>query len=302
MKNLRKRFERFCFRHRDKGIPNLMLYVSLGSALVYLFYMATGNELLYEWLHFDRDLILQGQVWRLFSYALTYNGGNILMTGIGLLCYYSLGRAMENLWGTLRFNLFYLSGIVLMDLYALILGAFMGEYGAVLSYMVDITYLNMSLFLAYATLYPDAHFLLLFIIPVKAWIFALIDLALVVYNLLEFPFPLNLFPVVALANYFLFFGKDVVNVIPMSWRANARRLGRKVTSKQKKAGPKVVPFPNAGSYEASVAKPKDLCTHRCTVCGRTDVSNPELEFRYCSKCKGYHCYCIEHISSHTHIE
>ncbi len=302
MKNLRKRFERFCFRHRDKGIPNLMLYVSLGSALVYLFYMATGNELLYEWLHFDRDLILQGQVWRLFSYALTYNGGNILMTGIGLLCYYSLGRAMENLWGTLRFNLFYLSGIVLMDLYALILGAFMGEYGAVLSYMVDITYLNMSLFLAYATLYPDAHFLLLFIIPVKAWIFALIDLALVVYNLLEFPFPLNLFPVVALANYFLFFGKDVVNVIPMSWRANARRLGRKVTSKQKKAGPKVVPFPNAGSYEASVAKPKDLCTHRCTVCGRTDISNPELEFRYCSKCKGYHCYCIEHISSHTHIE
>ena len=302
MKNLRKRFERFCFRHRDKGIPNLMLYVSLGSALVYLFYMATGNELLYEWLHFDRDLILQGQVWRLFSYALTYNGGNILMTGIGLLCYYSLGRAMENLWGTLRFNLFYLSGIVLMDLYALILGAFMGEYGAVLSYMVDITYLNMSLFLAYATLYPDAHFLLLFIIPVKAWIFALIDLALVVYNLLVFPFPLNLFPVVALANYFLFFGKDVVNVIPMSWRANARRLGRKVTSKQKKAGPKVVPFPNAGFYEASVAKPKDLCTHRCTVCGRTDVSNPELEFRYCSKCKGYHCYCIEHISSHTHIE
>ena len=302
LKNLRKRFERFCFRHRDKGIPNLMLYVSLGSALVYLFYMATGNELLYEWLHFDRDLILQGQVWRLFSYALTYNGGNILMTGIGLLCYYSLGRAMENLWGTLRFNLFYLSGILLMDLYALILGAFMGEYGAVLSYMVDITYLNMSLFLAYATLYPDAHFLLLFIIPVKAWIFALIDLALVVYNLLVFPFPLNLFPVVALANYFLFFGKDVVNVIPMSWRANARRLGRKVTSKQKKAGPKVVPFPNAGSYEASVAKPKDLCTHRCTVCGRTDVSNPELEFRYCSKCKGYHCYCIEHISSHTHIE
>ena len=302
MKNLRKRFERFCFRHRDKGIPNLMLYVSLGSALVYLFYMATGNELLYEWLHFDRDLILQGQVWRLFSYALTYNGGNILMTGIGLLCYYSLGRAMENLWGTLRFNLFYLSGILLMDLYALIVGAFMGEYGAMLGYMVDITYLNMSLFLAYATLYPDAHFLLLFIIPVKAWIFALIDLALVVYNLLVLPFPLNQFPGVALANYFLFFGKDVVNVIPMSWRANARRLGRKVTSKQKKAGPKVVPFPNAGSYEASVAKPKDLCTHRCTVCGRTDVSNPELEFRYCSKCKGYHCYCIEHISSHTHIE
>ena len=69
----RQRFERFCFKHRDKGIPNLMLYVSLGSALVYLFSMFTGNDLLYQWLEFDFNLILQGQVWRLISYVLTYS-------------------------------------------------------------------------------------------------------------------------------------------------------------------------------------------------------------------------------------
>jgi len=99
-------------------------------------------------------------------------------------------------------------------------------------------------------------------------------------------------------NYFLFFGKDVGNVIPMSWKANFRRLFRNKPAK--KTG--TIPFPSAGSYEATVATPKAPYTHRCTVCGRTDVSNPELEFRYCSRCSGYHCYCSDHISNHSHIE
>ena len=302
MKNLRKRFDIFCFKNRDKGIPNLMLYVSLGSALVYLISNIAKTDVLYNWLYFDRELILQGQVWRLFSYALTYDAGNILLTGVGLLCYYSLGRAIENRWGTLRFNLFYLSGIVLMDVYALIVGAFVGQNTVILNYLVSISYLNMSLFLAYATLYPDAHFLLFFIIPVKAWIFALIDLLTVLYYLIAYPFPFNLFPIVALANYFLFFGKDVLNVVPVSWRANARRLFRKRGRQGTADGPKVITFQKAGSYQASTAKPTAPYTHRCTVCGRTDTDSPDLEFRYCSRCKGYYCYCEDHISNHSHIE
>ena len=297
MKKLRQRFNRFCFRHRNKGIPNLMLYISLGAGLVYLMSNMAGNYTLYELLCFDRNLILQGQVWRLISYPLTYDGGNIFFTFVGLLCYYSLGRAMENIWGTLRFNLFYLSGIVMMDIYCMAFGGW-----------ADVTYLNLSLFLAYATLYPDSQFLLFFIIPVKAWIFALFDLALTLIQVITlsvpvFYFPHNLFPLVAIANYLLFFGKDVVNVIPVTWRANAKRLFRK---KQKhtpsQSRPKTVPFPKAGSYEATVTSVKAPYTHRCTVCGRTDVSHPDLEFRYCSRCSGYHCYCQDHISNHTHIQ
>ena len=287
MKDLRRRFERFCFKNRDKGIPNLMLYISLGAGLVYLFTMATGNDILYYYLMFDRELILQGQIWRLISYPLTYSGGNIFFTAITLLCYYSLGQAMENIWGTFRFNLFYLSGVVMMDIYCMIFGGY-----------ADVYYLNLSLFLSYATMFPNAQFLLFFIIPVKAWIFALLDLVLVLSGLISYPFPYNLFSVISIANYFLFFGKDVLNVIPMSWRANAARLFRK-KPKQKA---KVVPFPKAGSYEATTASAKAPYTHRCTVCGRTDVSNPELEFRYCSRCQGYHCYCEDHISNHTHVE
>ena len=293
---MRKRFERFCFKHRDKGIPNLMLYLCIGTAVVYLFSIVTNNYLLYAYLGFDRELILRGQIWRLFTYPLLTYRGDILMQLLYLLCYFSLGRAIENTWGTLRFNLFYLSGVVLMDIYCMIFGG-----------MADVYYLNLSLFLSYATMYPESHFLLFFIIPVKAWIFAIIDLVLVLSGLFTYPFPENLFSVISLANYFLFFGKDVLHLIPVSWRANARRLFRKKADKADpgtaaQPRPKTIPFPNAGSYQATTAAVKAPYTHKCTICGRTDVSDPELEFRYCSRCNGYHCYCRDHISNHTHIQ
>ena len=288
--NLRKKFERFCYRNRNKGIPNLMLYLVLGTAAVYLFTMATQNPLLYSILCFDRQRILQGEIWRLFTYPLLTYRTNVLLQLMYLMCYYSLGRAMENVWGTMKFNLFYLCGVVMMDIYCMIFGG-----------RADVYYLNLSLFLAYATMYPNTHFLLFFVIPVKAWIFALLDLALVLMGLLTESFPNNLFSVISLANYFLFFGKDVMNVIPLSWQANFRRLFRKKKSYAPKQA-KTIPFPNAGSYEATVASVNAPYTHRCTVCGKTDVTHPDLEFRYCSRCNGYHCYCEEHISNHTHVQ
>ena len=286
MKKLRKRFELFCYQNRHKGIPNLMLYIVLGTAVVYLMSDISRNYLLYDLLCFDRARILQGQVWRLLTYPLTYRTDTLMLTAISLLCYYSLGRAMENIWGTLRFNLFYLTGVVLMDVWCMIFGGY-----------ASVTYLNLSLFLSYATLYPDANFLLFFIIPVKAWIFALFDLILVLFDFLVNPFPYNCFAIISLANYFLFFGSDVLNVLPVSWRVNALRLFKKQPVKKAK----VIQF-DAGSYQAAKATPKAPYTHRCTVCGRTDISNPELEFRYCSRCKGYYCYCEEHISNHSHIQ
>lgn len=280
--NLRKRFDRFCFKNRNKGIPNLMLFVTLGSALVYLFSQFSGNYILYYYLAFDRELILQGQLWRLFSYPLTYGTNSLLLTAISLFCYYSLGRAMENVWGTLKFNLFYLSGVLMMDIFCMLFGG-----------RAAVTYLNLSLFLSYATMYPNAQFLLFFIIPVKAWIFALVDFALVLISLLSDPFPANLFSVISLANYFLFFGKDVLNVIPLTWRIKLRRNATGKT--QKPASPKVVVFTNPHQDTPPYS-------HRCTICGRTDVSNPDLEFRYCSRCNGYYCYCQDHINDHTHVE
>ena len=283
MKNLRRNFERFCLRNRSKGIPNLMLYICIGNAVMYVISMVSQNYTLYNLLCFNRRLILQGQVWRLFTYPLTYLTSNILLMAISLLCYYSLGNAMERIWGTLKFNIFYLTGVVLMDIYAMIFNCSANVY-----------YLNMSLFLGYATLFPDASFLLFFIIPVKAWVLVLFDLVIILLGVFSPPFTAaNLFPLIALGNYFLFFGKDVLNVIPLSWQNNARKLFHK-----KPKQPKVIQF----HVSQKPQEPKQNYNHRCTVCGRTDVTNPELEFRYCSKCKGYYCYCQDHINNHVHIQ
>ena len=288
MKNLRRRFDRFCFANRNKGIPNLMLYLSSGAAVMALMSYIDDTNALYNLFCFNRVAILQGQLWRLFTYPLCFSAGSIFMTAISLFCYYSIGRAIENVWGTFRFNLFYLTGVVLMDVWCLIFGG-----------QATVYYLNMSLFLAYATMYPDSQFLLFFIIPVKAWIFALLDLIIVFLGLFN-PFPMNVYPLIALGNYFLFFGKDVLNVIPMSWRVNARRVVRKTASGKK--GHKTIPFSSAGSWEATHATVKAPYNHKCTVCGRTDTDHPDLEFRYCSRCRGYYCYCSDHISNHAHIE
>ena len=285
MKNLRRNFERYCFANRNKGIPNLMLYITLGNAVVYLITMFTGNAILYNLLCFSRTYILRGQIWRLITYPLTLMNSNILFMLITLLCYYSLGSAMERQWGTLKFNIFYFTGMVLMDVFGMVTG-----------YPASVYYLNMSLFLGYATLYPQAQFLLFFIIPIKAWAFALFDLVVIFAGLFHMPFTAaNLFPLVALGNYFLFFGKDVLNVVPLSWQNKLRRLFHKAPKQQ----PKIIHF-HVTEQPKKAETP--AYTHKCTVCGRTDVSNPELEFRYCSKCNGFYCYCQDHINNHVHIQ
>ena len=282
MKGLRTKFERFCLKHRNVGIPNLMLYVAIGNVVVQVLNWLVLDQLT-SYLVFNRAAILQGQVWRLVTYIFTYEADFVLLTFLGLLCWWSLGRAMERVWGTLRFNLFYLTGILLTDAFCMIFGG-----------VGSVNYLNMSLLLGFATLYPDMQLRLFYFIPVKAWLLALIYLGLtlrsVIFLALLAGFPHCLIPLVAIGNYFIFFGKDVINVLPPAWRGR-RRPQPKVVDAQPVRRPSQAAKTEKGPY-----------THRCVVCGRTDVSNPELEFRYCSRCKGYFCYCEDHINNHNHVE
>ena len=305
MKNLRRNFEKFCYVNQNKGIPNLMLYIAIGNAIVLLLSLFNGGSGLYGLLCFDKDAILRGQVWRLITYVFTQSSGSFLDL-IFLYFFYLLGRNVERSMGTLKFNLFYFSGVVLMDVFAMIFCPTVSaefithtQYTTLLSvipvYLNMAYYLHLSLLLTFATLYPDSRFMIFFIIPIKGWIIAIVYLVMLgaeIFNL-SYPvmyFPHNLFPLVAMANYFLFMGADIRNILPF--------LNRPVKKKKTSAGP--IPF-NAPQQKAK--KPtQEAYTHRCTVCGRTDVTNPELEFRYCSRCNGYYCYCEDHISNHTHIQ
>ena len=311
--NLRRSFERFCYRNRNKGIPDLMLYICLGSAIVSFFSMMNGGSVLYNLLCFDKAAILRGQIWRLFSWLLTEQlGGTPLLSVLFLYFFYRLGKAVEMSIGTFKFNLFYLGGVILMDLFAMVfcptqpvvIAGMMIPPEAFSSFYSNMAYyLHLSMVLAFSTMYPDAQFLIFFVIPVKAWVLALVDLVLIgisVFNMC-YPvmlFPHCLFPLIGLLNYFLFFGPDMHNLLPLSLRAKLGHRPRR-NNAQRTSGPKTIPFTGT---KQSPEQPKAPYTHRCTVCGRTDAEYPDLEFRYCSRCKGYHCYCEDHISNHAHIE
>ena len=263
-----------------------MLYISIGTAIVWLFSTFDPSNLLTAVLRFDRSAILHGQVWRLLTYLFIPSGSNILFLAISLYFYYYIGRLIESQWGTFRFNLFYFTGVLITDVAALLLGV-NATAGS----------LNLSLLLAFATLFPENRVLLFYIIPIKMKYLAWFYFALTIWELVTVPLPYNLFSVFALLNYFLFFGSGVLGVLPDFLQPRGYRkapFGNFTRKKQK-------PNPNwADGYRSKSGEAP--YHHKCTVCGRTDTQFPELEFRYCSRCSGYHCYCEDHISNHSHIE
>lgn len=309
MAHLKRDFNRFLFKHRDKGIPRLMLWICISNALVFL--ISLFNESLVNLLYFNAAAILRGQVWRLVTYIFTFAVGSgpifyrIFVATLSISFYYWIGTLLENTWGTLRFNLFYLMGVVLMD--ATALGLYLG-FGIPAG--VTTHYLNLSMFLAVATLLPDYKIYLNLIIPVKMKWLAWLDLGLTLYEVVSTIVLLGpyynyhigiilyaLFPLIALLNYFIFFGRDVKNLLP------GRRLYRKKPGRvpRQKNVAESQPSPDWAKNYRSDSGQRPY-RHKCTVCGRTDVDCPDLEFRYCSKCAGYFCYCIDHINNHTHIQ
>lgn len=290
MKNLRKKFELFCFKNRDKGIPNLMLWLAGIKLAVFLLIQMDTSGMLFSSLLFMPGQILKGQVWRLFSYILLPDSLNVLFFALSLFFYYIVGRNLEASMGRLRFNLFYLTNLLMLDVFGLIFGT-----------IAEVQYISMALFsdfallFAYATVCPDNMVMLMFIIPFKMKYLAWLETLYILYYLFALPFPVNLLAPLSLVSYFLFFGRDSLYLLPDSLRI---KLQRGSWWKNPYVWPR--PDPNwANKYRSKDGKKP--YHHKCTVCGRTDTEYPSLEFRYCSRCKGYYCYCIDHINDHVHI-
>jgi hypothetical protein len=184
---------------------------------------------------------------------------------------------------------------VLSVLTGLIIGF---AYGGSQCYLVTATmqYVNLSLFLSIATLYPDMQMVILagFIpLPVKAKWLAWFDMVLfaweIVRTLISGQFLLALMPVVALLNYFIFFGDALLS--------GAKRTTQRF---QQRRSPNTINFKKA-ARDVHRRQKQQGYLHKCCVCGKTDADYPDLEFRYCSRCSGYRCYCMEHINNHVHI-
>lgn len=152
-------------------------------------------------------------------------------------------------------------------------------------------YINLSLFFSMAIFFPDTWIRLFYILPVKLKWIAWIDAALFIWDVLTSLLSFNLLgavlPVIAIFNFILFF-----------WSYFTQWLGYRKLRFQHQHSQQTVNFKKA----ASKAYQQKGYIHKCAVCGKTDTEYPDMEFRYCSKCNGYYCYCMEHINNHVHIE
>lgn len=290
MKAVDRAVTKFCYKHPNFGIRNLMLYLVAASGIFYVFYMMDTTGSLMSYITFNPAMILRGQVWRIFTFLLMPIGDNIFFEVLALYFYYFIGSSLERQWGTARFTIYYLSGILFNVLYGvviyLILLPTMGPAaGSFVGFSMNASYLNLSMFFAFACIWPDAQVLLFFFIPVKMKWLAWLDAAFFLLSILQgmSVFPMNLLPVVAILNFFLFCWGNLNLNFKRDRGYAKRRTQFKSAIHQAKDGERMQGY-----------------RHKCEVCGRTDVSDPDLEFRYCSRCQGYHCYCADHINTHIH--
>lgn len=291
---LERKFPRF-------GVPDLMRYV-IGINILGLIIQFISPALYYNYLGLDVYAILHGQVWRLFTFVLypsgAFGGGSrfatLLLFAIWMYVYYSIGTSLEQIWGMFRFTLFYFLGVLFVIVVTFVAYFIMlavgGEFTSqLLSYLLEVgvslEHLNDSLFLAYALIFPNAQFLVYFVVPVKAKWLALVWLLLDGYYVVRGIMEGNYFGVVlvvgALLNValFLIFGRGKPGV------QGVRRQKKRTMQYKKKV---------------QAAAPGGTI-HRCAICGRTEKDAPDLEFRYCSKCEGNYEYCSDHLFTHEHV-
>ena len=274
------------------AIPNLSFYMVVCFAIGYILTMLPGSGSLMSYMVLEPALILRGQVWRLVTWVINVPyRDNIFFLIISLYFYFSIGKTLEAVWGTYRYNVYIFSGMLytiagafLVHIILLVLGFGNVSIGGYFTTY----YVCMSIFLAFAATFPEMEVMLMFIIPIKVKvlgiIYAIIMVVECVQNVLYSGLSGLLFiaiPMIAsLLNFIIFF------------ISGKKRIGiTRVQQAERK------------QFKAKMNEAKKTVTrHKCAICGRTDESHPDLEFRFCSKCMGNYEYCQDHLFTHNHIK
>lgn len=245
------------------AIPGLVRIVVLLNALVYL--LTFQKPELIEILTLRPDRVLAGEVWRLvtFIFIPRYDadvGLNLLFMILYLNLLWFMGDGLERAWGSFKFNLFYLLGMI-------------GTAVAVFYFHAeDATgwYLNSSILFAFATLFPNFPILLYFVFATPAKWVALFSLGGVLLEFGRGDDSARVAIVVSLANYLIFFGGEWVRI----WREQGRTIARRQ------------------QFHLAARIEDDETLHHCKVCGSTEATSADLEFRVAADGEEY---CLAHL-------
>lgn len=258
------------------AIPNLMNYMIALYIAGYLCIVLGGNGYVFvKYFSFDVNAILHGQVWRLVTFLLNPPSYSLFGILISCLCYWMIGTNLERVWGTFRFNMYMLTGIV-----GQIIGGFLAYFIFRTGINLGTSYLNWSLFLALAMTFPEMQFYIYFLFPVKAKWLAYIDLAFMGLEFVLGDWGTRIQIFFSLLNFLLYIAAL------RQWNRFTPGNIKRRRDFRKAAAPK---------------KMQAASRHKCAVCGRTEADGANLEFRYCSKCEGNYEYCMDHLYTHVHV-
>jgi membrane associated rhomboid family serine protease len=195
-------------------IPQFPLFIATANGLIYL--MSQAQPAFVERLILDPGAVRAGEWWRVVTFLFVPPPMNPFFLVFWLLLIYQFAQALENAWGEFRFFLFYLIGAAVTVAAAL----------AVLHAPLGNVSLNTTLFLAFATLYPDFELLLFFIIPIKVKYLAYFLWLTTALSFVWGSFGTRVAIGASLANYFLFFGADLWSAARLRWEVyrNRRRF------------------------------------------------------------------------------
>lgn len=276
LSKMERKYGRFAIR----GLTRFII-----GAYVIGYFLLIINPYILNYLSLEPYFVLKGQIWRLITWVMIPPSGFDLFTIIMLMFYFSIGSSLERAWGSFRYNVYILGGLLFTVLGAFIcyaIQAFVPSMpitsmgGAFSTY-----YICMSLFLAFSATYPDMMVYLFFIIPLKVKWLSAIYVASIIMAFVESGWIGRIAIVVSILNFLIFF---------LMTRNMKRFTPHEIKRKQE--------------FKKSVtqAQPKMMYRYKCAVCGKNEQDNPDLEFRYCSKCNGSYVYCQDHLFTHEHIK
>ena len=271
------------------AIKNLSFVLVVCYAVGYVLRIMDRSDTLIFFLSLDPYAILHGQVWRLVTWILIPPpSGNIFFTLIMLYFYCSIGTTLERTWGTYRYNVYLLQGMVFTIAGSFLFLAFqyvfngnnVTEYDFLFSSLYFSTYyINMSIFLAFAATFPDVEVLLMFIIPIKVKWLGVIYGVMLLFEFLQSGVDRKFAIAASMLNFIVFFitSRNMMHL-------NPKQIHRRQ------------------EFKRDVRRNTGITKHKCAICGRTEVDSPQMQFRFCSKCDGNYEYCEEHLYTHTHIK
>ena len=197
--------------------------------------------------------IVHGQIWRLVSWLLIPPpSSNLIFVLIMLMFYYSLGETLERTWGAFRYNVYILGGVLFTVIGAFILYFIAGGSPITSLYYsgaFSTYYINLSIFLAFAVSYPDMQVLFMMIIPMKMKWLAVLDVAYLLYDMVNGSWGIRTVIIASLLNFIIYF---------LATRNYQRISPKEIHRKQqfqKAVHPKMAP---------------GTTKHKCAVCGRTE--------------------------------